>query len=156
MDPKPSEASPVAGYLTLALAIAFFLAIGFWPPRPEPPRSAPLRARQAELRERLVASAREESADPLGFVRDAVLPHFAADERLLYPEADRRAGGRPSVTAALRHLHAELRHAVASGDRPRAVLIAELLFDLEEQIVFPLIDRSAKSHGAVRERELLP
>jgi hypothetical protein len=149
MSPAKPASSRAAGLLLIALAVAAFVAIGFWSPASRDRAAGTLRERHDALRARLG------TAD-LAFVRDVLLAHFAADERLLYAEADRRAGGKPPCTAALRHVHVLLRDAVHAGELRRALALADLLLELEEEIVFPLFERSPKSADVLRRRESLP
>jgi hemerythrin-like domain-containing protein len=105
----------------------------------------------------------------IGFLRDHLVPHAAAEEQVLYPVVE-DAMGAPGATATMRADHAEIRARVARlADALEAVperwpgeafvedlsvqlvglaAIIELHLRKEEEVLLPVLDRTLSSGAA--------
>jgi len=98
--------------------------------------------------------------DAVGMLQDYLLPHLAAEEAVLFPAAERELAPCPaSVTQALTREHEIMRlwihelETLADQSAPdppafvrrgeRLLGLIEAHFDVEEAVLFPIIDRAA-------------
>jgi hypothetical protein len=163
--PEDRASRPLAG-LVAVLALALFVAIGFWPLEPAAPSTRDLRERGAARRRdlerlELLLETLPAASDPrrveimtfaADFMRGTLLAACRADEEAVYPAADRAAGGREPFTASARHDHAAMARRIeelactADADLFRQqgrVLVA--LFrahaEMEEEVLWRMLDR---------------
>jgi iron-sulfur cluster repair protein YtfE (RIC family) len=123
-----------------------------------------------ELADRGRDDARRTLADIVTFLRGHLVPHAAAEERVLYPAVE-DAMGAPGATATMRADHVEIvaridRLAEAAGrietEWPDARLATELAHQLvglnailllhfrkEEEVLLPVLDRTLSASDAI-------
>jgi len=176
MDPEDRRHERLMTGLIAFFAVGFFIAIGFWPMSDrEEPRGLPtagFRRHHDELKRTLqewteMVDALHEASpgrqieimqSAVYFLKQHLLTHAAAEERVLYPAVDRLApsGPRP-FTASMRQEHRILErwvrelegraHEALPGPAAfchRAHEVAGLLFahfEVEEQVLLPILDR---------------
>lgn len=142
----------------LALGLALAAALPALAARPTEPFVREHAHIAAEL-DRIERSSDRHAA--LAFFRDQILPHAAWEERALYPAVDRRASKGEPFTASMRREHTIVKR--WSGELPRlegeayARRVQQLVglvrahFELEEQVLLPVLDRSMTAEEFHRE-----
>lgn len=154
----------------VALAILFFIALGFWPVRPAPPElpaTAALRRQNEGLKDIL-----DELDLEAGLLEDAegrapgvmrsivrrleeeLLPRLRAEEEFLFPPIDSHAGGpRDPYTAAMRYEHFLIHHGVEDVSEIASRPVPEN--DLFRRCLDNLLGL-ARAHLATEEKVLFP